>query len=449
MAVYSSSNNQFQIYLRKTFALLLVFGLAACNVDSLIEPNELSTVKNAKQWFHAVHGTNGSEIYGGIKVNYLWSDAEVISTKNFSIIEVPVSHEADARISFSGAKGRFANGTQSLLVYKRTEDQFDAKLCFLQSDSDNLKFIELFRKKPSNFSGEILFTSLAGIPQDIAFLEKGKLTHPTNQTNSLRVSQFCQSYVIDVVHSWVCVGDYCAPKESETIWGRICFDTPVTFNSNDVSLDPADLFSGMFMGNVEVEKELTINNELTDPCLQKVFSKISDPNLTNNITRILHDTFGATDNVNVTFGETRSLPNGNIAETIAQTTNMGSFNVFIDLNINVLPSASQEYIADTFFHEIIHGYLSALGIDLNNQEGQHVAIATTYMNSLIQAQISLFPSLPQLHAKAIVIAGLGQLADSNPALFNQILAQNGLTQNQVVGIVNGYKNGQTGTPCGM
>lgn len=66
MAVYSSSNNQFQIYLRKTFALLLVFGLAACNVDSLIEPNELSTVKNAKQWFHAVHGTNGSEIYGGI-----------------------------------------------------------------------------------------------------------------------------------------------------------------------------------------------------------------------------------------------------------------------------------------------------------------------------------------------------------------------------------------------
>lgn len=125
---------------------------------------------------------------------------------------------------------------------------------------------------------------------------------------------------------------------------------------------------------------------------------------------------------------------------------MGVIKVRTSLNNTALANASKEYIAETIFHEIMHGYFDANGTILD-EFAQHVEMATAYLNKEVAALQEVFPGLNTHDAQCMVIGGYADIQTNNPALLNQILSQYGLTLNDVASTNNSFKNGSKGTKC--
>lgn len=103
------------------------------------------------------------------------------------------------------------------------------------------------------------------------------------------------------------------------------------------------------------------NQEIIDaldgyPCAQAVLEKL--PNLENKISKWLNDAFNNNQKFTITFSADDSLSgtftdgyHSSYGNRIRQTHN-------IKLNPDILKNSSQEYIAATMYHEVLHGFLN-------------------------------------------------------------------------------------------
>ncbi len=190
-----------------------------------------------------------------------------------------------------------------------------------------------------------------------------------------------------------------------------------------------------------------IIDSLTNPCHKAVLQSLMANGLGNDITNILKSTFGVGEYVNVTFQDVVTLPND---PDIPAKTNPSFKGQYIDittqLNNTVLANATKEYIAETFFHEILHGYLDANKM-IKNALCQHIEMAQSYLDKEVNALMELFPKLTLHDAQCLVIGGYGDIQANNPDVMNAILTKYNLTDNNVSTTNNKYKYGQKGTKC--
>ena len=104
------------------------------------------------------------------------------------------------------------------------------------------------------------------------------------------------------------------------------------------------------------KREDTIKDSLTNPCAKALLAQA--PNLNNDIAKILRETFGTNNNINVTFKEKNSLRGTTTSgETTRLKSSEGIIDIEIGLNPDILNSATKEYILATMYHEVIHAFL--------------------------------------------------------------------------------------------
>ncbi|AZA78302.1 hypothetical protein EG347_12670 [Chryseobacterium sp. G0186] len=101
------------------------------------------------------------------------------------------------------------------------------------------------------------------------------------------------------------------------------------------------------------------------PCAYEIAQEL--PNLSNDLAKLLQDTFGKSDKVNITFQPKEGMGDVDGVRSSASYKD-GVFSATIDLNADVLRYSTKEYILVTMYHETIHAYLGYQFVTLSYDE---------------------------------------------------------------------------------
>lgn len=253
--------------------------------------------------------------------------------------------------------------------------------------------------------------------------------------------------------------------------GTVCVYSPqyyaVTLCSTPMGRDPGD--AGADGGNyppdgpgIGFNGTLLVNNNdildnLESPCYSTALSNLKQVGLCNVISDILIGTFGSSDKININFTQSNStvISFSTAAQTTGQRTPSGLIQIQVTLNDNVLKHASQEYVAETMFHEILHGYMDTENLlgtpsaqrPTMSEAVQHISMAQTFVNGERAALQEIFGGLSDRDANAVILGGLISL-NTNPNFdFSGLLNTYALTMQDVQNISSAYLAGSTGTKC--
>lgn len=146
-----------------------------------------------------------------------------------------------------------------------------------------------------------------------------------------------------------------------------------------------------------------IINNFTNPCFGEVLRDIMDGKLQNAIVNILCTLYSNTDILSLQFS------NADIGDYsldgITRMQSSGSFVVAnITLNDSALYNASQEYIAATIIHEVLHAYMNYKGGVQPIIE--HEDMALFYQDVMMDALLEMYPTLERWQAEALTWGGL-------------------------------------------
>ncbi|MDV3951642.1 hypothetical protein CMT77_05365 [Elizabethkingia anophelis] len=172
------------------------------------------------------------------------------------------------------------------------------------------------------------------------------------------------------------------------------------------------------------------------PCAYSLALQLTNENIGGDLARLLKDTFGANERVNISFV---TSDNKFLGETVTGgfrfTGDANNFNGTVYLNKDRLSNATQDFLLSTMYHEVLHGYLnyerSRIGeTEFNNRypamESYDVKLGdgTTmkkflfigtdqnhnrmgpFINGIKQAVLNFDPSYPPYRAEALAMGGI-------------------------------------------
>lgn len=158
----------------------------------------------------------------------------------------------------------------------------------------------------------------------------------------------------------------------------------------------------------------------------------------NKVSILIDSIYGNNASVNLKFYDVTDLANTRDAETINEysVTDDTHLGATINLNKNILPNASKEFIAATILHEALHAY-----IGVNYYAIDHEEMAKSYVNTMADILQGMFSSLSRVHALSLSWGGLeGTSYFTNPPT--------GLTIPTNQATINGnYRNKTLGHGC--
>lgn len=175
-----------------------------------------------------------------------------------------------------------------------------------------------------------------------------------------------------------------------------------------------------------------IDMKITDPCLAWVFNRMLALRMQNSVQSILNN-FNKSQNLAFKI---QSFSYSQFPTTNAMT---DAANKSIVLNSYALANASQEFIAKTVYHEVLHVYLNV------SEMGDHNIMAQKYVNPMASALRNQFPNLNQQDAEALAWSGLfgtGSFKGLSQSRQDEIVETNKNHKN-----LNNENNHKYGTPC--
>lgn len=184
-------------------------------------------------------------------------------------------------------------------------------------------------------------------------------------------------------------------------------------------------------------------------CLEGVWLSIKG-NLDNKIVNLLHSTFGQNHSIN--FKIIDGNVNGGAPAQSQVTKNSVSssgervFDVKVTLNKNTMPGYSQEFIASTIIHEIMHAYFNANKIHYNQQFQQHQSMAEEYVESMKNVVKDIFPNSPDKSAYALILNGFNDMFENNLNGWNALLLKYQLSNQEIYDTQIAYKSNVQGAP---
>lgn len=183
-----------------------------------------------------------------------------------------------------------------------------------------------------------------------------------------------------------------------------------------------------------------ISHDLTDPCLVAMYNKYTSAQWDNLIARTTKVLFGRFGKTNLRLHQTTSLPASTDAITSA-TESGGIVSMDIDLNLNVLPNSSQEYIIATILHEVLHAQFHVSGM---NDVLDHDTMANEYISLMADALQEIFPNLANDREVAVALAWGGLYKTLAWPLF---ISSNPTQAQAIINMNNAHKAGTSGTIC--
>lgn len=212
-------------------------------------------------------------------------------------------------------------------------------------------------------------------------------------------------------------------------------------------------------GTTGISSCAEIKNFIINPCLKEMVNNILSKNLELKTDITLQSIFGINTSFNLTFRESTSLPNNTGGVAIGKSNSfngtMEKLNVEIQLNVNTLQNASQEYISMVIIHESIHAYLYSKGIIGDpwpfgeHLNAQHEIMWVNYVDFISNYLVENFGT-PLKDANSLAMEGLHRTLGSK--LNDEIyLAINKKAKEPIsderARINSKYRLGQLGTKC--
>ncbi len=203
------------------------------------------------------------------------------------------------------------------------------------------------------------------------------------------------------------------------------------------------------------EEYYSITNNVKNPCLKGMVDEVINRDIVFKANETLKSIFGANEKINIIFNESTELEsgvNGNAKPTqIFYDTEekISSIDVSVNLNLNTLPSSSQEYIATVVVHESIHAYLDYKGFLYNTS--QHDIMLKNYVGVIANYLVNNF-NTPVQDAYSVAFGGLYEafLNSVNNQTWSSIESQLGNklpSLNDRSRILADYELGYKGKKC--
>ena len=155
---------------------------------------------------------------------------------------------------------------------------------------------------------------------------------------------------------------------------------------------------------------------IDNPCLRQVLDEMNNTNST--LFKEIVNTFDNTDAINVSLYNYYSNTDGNLGET---TGALGANSFTIGINTFYSNGSSEEDIAGTYLHEMVHAYLMAYPTAWDTSNTQHVIMMTNLLDHMVEDLQSIFPTLPEKDAYAISYNGLTYDSDPTTNTTNTII----------------------------
>jgi hypothetical protein len=151
----------------------------------------------------------------------------------------------------------------------------------------------------------------------------------------------------------------------------------------------------------------------------------------------INSQFGFNENCNLNINDVPNLTNKYSHEVLGLTNySRGNGSLTVNISLNSSTDQTQESIAATILHELIHGYIASQNIFQTSEE----AISNiTYVNWMASSLMSLYPNLSITDANALSLAGL-----ENTSYYNSL--DKSLTDSYKL-ISTNYEAGNLGTKC--
>lgn len=169
------------------------------------------------------------------------------------------------------------------------------------------------------------------------------------------------------------------------------------------------------------ENHIIIDSLRGFPCAQDVLRQL--PNVEGKVKEILHDVFGVTDSVNLKFSAgifpiADSLLDAFTPDPLTNAPN--DYRIY--LNVNLLTSATKDYIASVIIHEAIHAYIMRkkqtlspanfelqfpiYGLYSTIDSAHHNQMANSYIAIMKQAIRAVNTTVTDYNAEALAWGGL-------------------------------------------
>jgi hypothetical protein len=283
---------------------------------------------------------------------------------------------------------------------------------------------------------------LAGKPssigqQTVKSSSIGSSSEPIKITNEC-VAYYLVTYWSDGTTDYQYIGGYCYDPCQLTI--AISTDSAIRIKP---SCDGSSTSGGGLSND-------TVHNDVTDPCVKNMIAQVTQKNLVNSIANTFNTIFGTSTTYNIDFVQVPTIADTSAAQTSSPVVySSGGMDITISFNESIMSGASQEYIAETIFHEVLHANLYG-GSTIVGPRMQHIDIAQNYIESERTALQGIFPNLTSSDAYAMILSGLGELYKSDPNYYSQLVSnysQYGITINNIVSTTTQYKTNQLGTGC--
>jgi hypothetical protein len=287
-----------------------------------------------------------------------------------------------------------------------------------------------------NFTGWIYLYDWNDNPQGVAMIKNGRTVKgynrkrqtPNNNQQGNRYEVYCANQC-----QWVllCVGSpiipqfaddpyyYCPPAYSS--WYQVCHPVcinvwiPDDYNNGNNPPDPSDDCN--YWGTCNNDPVPPDENQLIDEidvsgiqnqCLRDVYNKITTAKYKNDCSEMIR-AFQKNPNITIYFLQ------ADLGDTAyATTTNLDDGWFGIQLDTRNLVNCSQEFIADTYFHEIIHVKLFSDSTSwdfVNNNQHQYMLL--NYVDIMTNSLMQIFPTLDKLDAYCISYSGMLGGRDAN------------------------------------
>ena len=204
---------------------------------------------------------------------------------------------------------------------------------------------------------------------------------------------------------------------------------------SNFAYDLTPIFAGG--GNISAGYIQDINVNITKPCISSVWNNIFTNAKQIQVMSFINTQFGFSENCNLNINDVPNLTNSQGLEVIGLSTfNRSNGSLTVNVSLNSSTDQSQESIAATILHEMIHAYIGSQNIIQTSEE---IISNSNYVNWIKTALISLYPNLSDNDATALSLAGL-----ENTTYYNSL--DKSLTDSYKI-IASNYVAGNLGTKC--
>lgn len=186
----------------------------------------------------------------------------------------------------------------------------------------------------------------------------------------------------------------------------------------------------------------SVDNLVDDPCLHSTVDVVISRDCQNKITTFINNTFANSNTFNLEFVD---MPNHPTRDAVCDVRGilLDRFTATITLYNNQLNSASQEYIAATILHEVVHAWIEYSYPNTSDQINQHNLMASSWrFEAMKTALMEIFPNLGEQDAIDLTWGGNYQTT--------AFMTKPPTEQQQIIDRNNQFKNhtpNGPGTPC--